>query len=85
LASAFGAEQIERVKGFLKQEIEDDLIEVSQTPTIITVRVAGAAMFGSGSDRLDPNYDVPISRIADALSKENGAIIVVGHSDNVAT
>ncbi len=83
LASAFGAEQIERVKGFLKQEIEDDLIEVSQTPTIITVRVAGAAMFGSGSDRLDPNYDVPISRIADALSKENGAIIVVGHSDNV--
>ncbi len=76
-------QQVERVKGILQDEIDDGLVEVFQTVTTITVRVAGQEMFASGSDRLDPNYDVPISRIAEALSEEDGQIIIVGHSDNV--
>ncbi|MEP4196389.1 MAG: type IVB secretion system protein IcmH/DotU [Aliishimia sp.] len=80
---ALNTNQVERVKGFLGQEIEDGFVEVFQTTTIITVRIAGVGMFGSGSDRLDPNYDVALSKISDALNKEEGPIIIAGHSDNV--
>ncbi len=76
---------IDRVKGFLSQEIEDQIVEVFQDNTSITVRLAGSGMFGSGSDRLQPAFDVPLSKVADALNEISGPIIIVGHSDNIPT
>ena len=76
-------EQIERVKGFLEDEIAQGLVEVFQSATAITVRIAGSGMFGSGSDQVKAAYQEPLERVADAVNKEAGAIIIVGHSDNV--
>lgn len=76
---------IDKVKGFLDQEIKDEIVEVFQDNTTITVRLAGSGMFGSGSDRLQPAFDGPLSKVADALTTISGPIIIVGHSDNIPT
>ncbi len=75
-------DEMNRVAGFLQDEIEDGVVEVFQDHSTITVRLAGSGMFGSGSDRLEPNFDLPLSRVADALNDTEGPIIIVGHSDN---
>ncbi|MEM9583090.1 MAG: type IVB secretion system protein IcmH/DotU [Pseudomonadota bacterium] len=76
-------EQITRVKGFLKEEIEQELVEVFQDASTITVRIAGSGMFGSGSDQLQAAFEAPLSKVAKALDEEKGPIIIVGHSDNI--
>ncbi len=76
---------IDKVKGFLEQEITDEIVEVFQDNTTITVRLAGSGMFGSGSDRLQSAFDLPLTRVADALNEVSGPIIIVGHSDNIPT
>ncbi|MEM8591749.1 MAG: type VI secretion system protein TssL, long form [Pseudomonadota bacterium] len=76
------ADEIDEVISFLEAEIEDGIVEVYQDHSTITVRLAGAGMFASGSDRLEPNFDLPLSRVADALEGTDGPIIIVGHSDN---
>ena len=75
--------QIERVEGFLEQEITENLVEVFQDNQTITVRIAGSGMFGSGSDVLQSAFEVPLNRVAQALNDQAGPVIVVGHSDNV--
>ncbi|EAQ25770.1 type IVB secretion system protein IcmH/DotU [Roseovarius sp. 217] len=75
--------QIERVKGFLEAEIREGIVEVFQDQSTITVRLTGSGMFGSGSDQLQPAFDTPLSRVANALNDAEGPIIIVGHSDNV--
>ncbi|WP_299287496.1 type IVB secretion system protein IcmH/DotU [uncultured Tateyamaria sp.] len=75
--------QLKRVQGFLEQEITDGIVEVFQDQQTITVRLAGSGMFGSGSDRLQPAFEEPLRKVAQALDETAGPIIVVGHSDNV--
>ncbi|MCH2164944.1 MAG: type IVB secretion system protein IcmH/DotU [Marinovum sp.] len=75
--------QLDKVKGFLEEEIEEGIVEVFQDQSTITVRLTGSGMFGSGSDRLNESFDVPLSRVADAMNDTDGPIIIVGHSDNV--
>jgi type VI secretion system protein ImpK len=75
--------QIERVKGFLKEEIDEGLVTVFQDANTITVRITGTGMFGSGSDQLQERFEVPLQRVADALNEAKGPVIVAGHSDNV--
>ncbi|MEX0309445.1 MAG: type IVB secretion system protein IcmH/DotU [Tateyamaria sp.] len=76
-------EQLNRVKGFLESEIQEEIVEVFQDQQTITVRLAGSGMFGSGSDRLQPAFDAPLAKVANALKDTAGPIIIVGHSDNV--
>ena len=76
-------EQLNRVKGFLKSEITDNLVEVFQDQATITVRLAGSGMFGSGSDALKSKFKIPLRKVAAALNDTYGPIIVIGHSDNV--
>ena len=76
-------EQITRVEGFLESEIDEELVELFQDNQTITVRIAGSGMFGSGSDSLQPTFDLPLSRVAAALNDQEGPVIIVGHSDNV--
>ena len=76
-------QQIDKVKGFLEAEIDDKIVEVFQDQATITIRLAGSGMFGSGSDRLQPDFDEPLSKVSDALNDTAGPIIIVGHSDNV--
>ena len=74
--------QLKRVSGFLEKEIEEKLVTVFQDANTITIRLAGSGMFGSGSDSLKEEFQVPLQRVAAALKETTGPIIVVGHSDN---
>lgn len=75
--------QMNQVKDFLAPEIEEGLVTVLQNANIITVRIAGAGMFGSGSDQVKPEFLPKIERIAQALNEHPGPLIIAGHSDNV--
>ena len=72
-----------KVETFLAPEIEQGLVEVIDRGNVLTVRVAGNGLFGSGSDVLEPDFVPVIDRIAAALNDEPGRIIVAGHSDNI--
>ena len=75
--------EIKRVTRFLEAEIAEKLVTVFQDRNTITVRIAGRGMFGSGSDKLQPAFNTPLSRVAAALNDTTGPVIIVGHSDNV--
>lgn len=76
-------QQLEKVAEFLKPEIDEGLVTVFQDANTLTIRIAGAGMFGSGSDALQPAFAMPLERVATALNDEPGPVIIVGHSDSV--
>ena len=76
-------QQLEKVAEFLKPEIDEGLVTVFQDANTLTIRIAGAGMFGSGSDALKDAFHVPLERVATALNGEEGPIIIVGHSDSI--
>nr|WP_124088459.1 type IVB secretion system protein IcmH/DotU [Pseudogemmobacter humi] len=75
-------QQLDRIKGFLKAEIDDGLVTVEQDATSIKVVMAGAGMFGSGSDVLKSGFETAIARVAEAVNDTKGPVLVVGHSDS---
>lgn len=75
--------QLNRVIGFLEEEIDEGIVEAFQDQQTITVRLAGSGMFGSGSDSLQDSFREPLEKVAAALNDTDGPIIIVGHSDNV--
>ena len=75
--------QLQKVEGFLQPEIDDGLVEIFQKGNTLIIRIQGAGLFGSGSDQLIKEFEGAIDRVAKALVNEAGAVIVVGHSDNV--
>ena len=75
--------QMNQVKDFLAEEIEEGLVTVLQNGNTITVRIAGAGMFPSGSDQVKEEFVPKLVRIAGALNEQPGPLIVAGHSDNV--
>lgn len=76
-------EQVAKVAGFLEEEIRDGIVEVFPKGNVLVIRLRGSGMFGSGSDALQQKFEVPVDRVARALTEEKGPVIVVGHSDNV--
>ncbi len=76
-------QQLEKVTGFLQQEIDDGIVEVFRKGNTLTIRIKGSGMFGSGSDQLAEDFVGPVDRVAKALNDEPGPVIVVGHSDNI--
>ncbi|MDX8346871.1 type IVB secretion system protein IcmH/DotU [Cognatiyoonia sp. IB215446] len=76
-------QEVVKVETFLAPEIEQGLVDVIDQGNVLTVRVAGNGLFGSGSDVLEPDFVPVIDRIAAALNDESGRIIVAGHSDNI--
>ena len=75
--------QFTEVEGFLEEEITERVVELFQDNQTITIRLAGSGMFAPGSDTLQSTFDVPISRVAQALNGQAGQVIVVGHSDSI--
>ena len=75
--------ELDRVTGFLEAEIAEGLVRVYQDANTLTVRLAGAGMFRSGSSELQSAFELPLGRVADALVETAGPVIVAGHSDNV--
>jgi len=75
--------QVEQVSGFLTSEQAAGTVKLKQTVNTITIQVAGAGMFASGSDQLQDAFQPVLSRIAEALDSQSGPIIIAGYTDNI--
>ncbi len=73
-----------RLAQLLKPEIKRDLVDVFETSGKETVRIRGDNLFGSGSASVDQQYVPLLARIAEAVDKVPGQVLIVGHTDNVA-
>jgi type VI secretion system protein ImpK len=76
-------ELVQRLSTFLEPEVKAGLVTVSGTPQTAMVRVRGNDLFSSGTATLNDKYLPLIGRIAAALDKEQGSVLVIGHTDNV--
>lgn len=72
-----------RLAGFLASEIQQGLVAVRDEESQSTVTILGDGLFSPGSSTIAANYDRLIVRIADALGKVPGQVVVTGHTDNV--
>jgi type VI secretion system protein ImpK len=73
---------LDKLRQFLKPEIDQGLVEVLGTPAQPLVRITGRGMFASGSATLTPSFKPLLNRIGLALMEENGPVRVIGYTDD---
>ena len=73
---------LDKLRQFLKPEIDQKLVEVLGTPAQPLVRIIGRNMFASGSATLTPSFKPLLDRIGLALKEENGPVKVIGYTDS---
>ena len=76
------ASDVDRVKGFLKPEVDQHLVEVFDDGHNTIVRIVGAGMFASGSAAVESSFLPLLKDIADALKDTRGTVMITGHTDN---
>ena len=76
-------DHLEKIKNLLQKDVGSGNVIVLEDSTTITLRLAGAKMFTSGSEQIERTSISMITRIAAALRETSGPILVIGHSDNV--
>jgi chemotaxis protein MotB len=67
----------------LKEEIEEDLIDVETQFDRIIIRIREKGSFQSGDANLNRAFIPILDKIRHVLSKTDGQIIVAGHTDNI--
>jgi type VI secretion system protein ImpK len=67
----------------IKRELADDCITVTQTGSVIVIRLCDLALFESGKADVRPGFRPAAARIAKLLQEEKGFIKVVGHTDSI--
>ena len=72
----------DRLRGFLKPEIDQGLVTVVGTDATPVVRIAASGMFAPGSATVQPRFAPLLQRIGEALKTERGQVDVVGYTDN---
>lgn len=72
-----------RLKTFLAPEIREGLVVLTDSPRSVNIRLVVPQMFASGSADVESSSLALINRVATALDAEPGAVLVVGHTDNV--
>lgn len=75
--------QLQRIRGVLAPEIQQDLVAVDPIGDSIVIRINNLLLFDSGKAEVKPAFGSLASRIGAALDKEPGNIHVIGHTDNV--
>ncbi len=73
---------LERLRTFLKPEIDAGEVTVIGTEQAPVVRISQAGMFGSGSADVAGGSDKLLARIGEALKTEAGTVQVLGFTDN---
>jgi type VI secretion system protein ImpK len=73
---------LDRLRAFLKPEIDQHLVEVTGAPSTPTVRILGDGMFSPGSASLAPRFIPLLHRIGAAMAQEQGPVLVAGYTDN---
>ena len=72
-----------RLAGFLQPDIQAGLVAVRDLADRSVVVLRGEGLFDSGSATLSADREALIRRIADALARVPGTVVVTGHTDNV--
>lgn len=73
---------LDKLRTFLKPEIDEGLVTVVGTPSTPIVRINNRGMFTSGSAAVQPNFNPLLERIGTALKEEPGTVQVIGYTDN---
>ncbi len=73
---------LDKLRQFLKPEIDQGLVEVLGTPAQPLVRITARGMFASGSAVMTPSFKPLVDRIGLALKEESGPVKVIGYTDN---
>lgn len=73
---------LDRLRSFLRPEIEQRLVTVVGTDAVPVVRIAGRGVFASGAAMVQPQFAPLLARIAAALNRERGPVDVVGYTDD---
>ena len=73
---------LDKLRQFLKPEIDQGLVEVLGTPAQPLVRITGRGMFASGSATVQPSFKPLLDRIGLALKEESGTVKVIGYTDD---
>jgi type VI secretion system protein ImpK len=75
--------QLAKIENLFKKDISQGKIVVLKDSSTITLRLPGAKMFKSGSDKIESSVLATLTRVGLALNQSQGPILVIGHSDNV--
>jgi type VI secretion system protein ImpK len=71
-----------RLAQFLEPDIKAGLVAVRDEIDRSVVTIRGDGAFAPGSDRLLPEREALMGRIADALAQVGGNVLVTGHTDS---
>lgn len=75
---------LDRLRTFLKPEVDEGLVSVLGTPAAPLIRIRGSGMFPSASADLNPRFASLMGRIGTALRDEPGLVRVIGYTDSQA-
>ena len=73
---------LDKLRGFLRPEIEQGLVVVVGSEAIPVVRIRNRGLFASGSGEVQSRFTPLLERIGQALAQERGAVKVIGYTDN---
>ena len=73
---------LDKLRGFLRPEIEQGLVAVLGTDSVPVVRIRNRGLFASGSALVQTRFTALLERIGQALGQENGTVQVIGYTDN---
>lgn len=70
-----------RLAVLLKEEIRKRLVSVDETQSQSKVVFRGDSVFLSGSDKVIPEMEPVIQRVATEVRRVDGSVVIVGHTD----
>jgi type VI secretion system protein ImpK len=74
--------ELDKLRTFLKPEIDQGLVSVVGTDAVPVIRIRNRGLFASGSAVVDSRFTGLLERIGVALRDERGPVSVIGHTDN---
>ncbi|KAB8313475.1 type VI secretion system protein TssL [Erwinia endophytica] len=72
-----------RLAVLLKEEISKQLVSVDETSIQSKVVFRGDSIFLSGSDKIIPDMEPILQRVAKEVHRVNGKVVIVGHTDSI--
>ena len=70
------------IASLLAPEIQQKLIYINDAKDKTTIVIRGDGLFASARAKVEPSRVVLLDRIAQVLNKENGQVLVTGHTDS---
>lgn len=77
------ADQYEKIRMNLSNEISEGLAEVERDGDKIIVRLAEKGSFRSGFANLQPSFKPLLNKVGQSIKNSTGMITIEGHTDNV--